>query len=124
MQPKKNKKSSHITIDGEDYEMINVISSNGELVASITSKDIVEKKGLEVKLIKDATKVRFREINQDSNEKKLNELKAKTNDTKKPITGISRIVVETDEKNPQVLAVVTEDDCDCADNLRVRLKYI
>lgn len=54
----------------------------------------------------------------------LNDLKRKTNDTKKPITGISRIVVETDEKNPQVLAVVTEDDCDCADNLRVRLKYI
>lgn len=124
MQPKKNKKFSHITIDGEDYEMVNVISSNGELVASITSKDIVEKKGFEVKLIKDATKVRFREINQDSNEKELNELKDKTNDTKKPITGISRIVVETDEKNPQVLAVVTEDDCDCADNLRVRLKYI
>ncbi len=55
---------------------------------------------------------------------RLNELKSKTNDVKKPITGISRIVVETDEKNPQVLAVITENDCDCADNLRVRLKYI
>lgn len=30
----------------------------------------------------------------------LNELKNKTGDVKKPITGISRIIVETDEKNP------------------------
>lgn len=54
----------------------------------------------------------------------LKELKACTGNVKKPITGISRIIVETDEKNPQVLAVVTEDDCDCANGLRVRLKYI
>lgn len=59
---KKNKKSSHITIDGEDYEMINVVSNNGELVASITSKNIIEKNGFEVRLIKDSTKIRFKEI--------------------------------------------------------------
>lgn len=53
----------------------------------------------------------------------LKELKKETNNAKQPITGISRIVVETDEKNPQVLAVITENNCDCADNLRVRLKY-
>lgn len=58
---KKNKKSSHITIDGEDYEMINVVSSNDELIASITPKNIIEKKGFEVRLIKDATKIRFKE---------------------------------------------------------------
>lgn len=57
-----NKKSSHITIDGEDYEMINVVSNNGELVASITSKNIIEKNGFEVRLIKDSTKIRFKEI--------------------------------------------------------------
>lgn len=52
----------------------------------------------------------------------LNELKNETGDVKKPITGISRIIVETDEKNPQVLAIITENVCDCAENLRVRLK--
>lgn len=61
---KKNKKSSHITIDGEDYEMINVVSNNDELVASITSKNIIEKNGFEVRLIKDSTKIRFKEIDQ------------------------------------------------------------
>lgn len=59
---KKNEKSSHITIDGEDYEMINVVSDNDELVASITSKNIIEKSGFEVRLIKDSTKIRFKEI--------------------------------------------------------------
>lgn len=54
----------------------------------------------------------------------LIKLKHKTDNAKAPITGISRIVVETDEKNPQVLAVITENDCDCANGLRVRLKYI
>lgn len=62
MQPKKNQKSSRIMIDGEDYEMINVVSSNGELVASITSKNIIEQKGFEVNLIKDASNVRFKEF--------------------------------------------------------------
>lgn len=54
----------------------------------------------------------------------LVKLKSITDDVKKPIANVSRIVVETDEKNPQVLAVITEDDCDCATGLRVRLKYI
>lgn len=54
----------------------------------------------------------------------LIKLKHKTDNAKAPITGISRIVIETDEKNPQVLAVITENDCDCANGLRVRLKYI
>lgn len=60
---KKNKKSSHITIDGEDYEMINVVSNSGELIASITSKNIIEKKDFEVRLIKDLSKIRFKETN-------------------------------------------------------------
>ncbi len=33
-----------------------------------------------------------------------------------------RVTIETDEKNPKFLAVITNDDCETTDGLRVRLK--
>lgn len=58
----KNEKASHIVIDGEAYEMINVLAPSGELIASITSSNIITKSNCEVELVKDASKVRFQEM--------------------------------------------------------------
>lgn len=33
-----------------------------------------------------------------------------------------RVIVETDEKNPKLLAVITNDDCETTEGLRVRFK--
>ena len=47
-----NKKASHIMIDGEAYKMINVLTSNGELIASISTKDVIHDVNYQVQLIK------------------------------------------------------------------------
>lgn len=54
----------------------------------------------------------------------MDELIKATQDDNHPITNYSRVVIETDEKNPKVLAVVTNDDCEAAEGLRVRLKPV
>ncbi|HJF54435.1 MAG TPA: hypothetical protein K8W06_04725 [Limosilactobacillus coleohominis] len=59
---KHNEKTPHIIVDGEAYEMINVSKTNGELIASITADDIVSEKGYKVSLVKNASKVRFQEM--------------------------------------------------------------
>ena len=40
------------------------------------------------------------------------------------IRGWTRIIVETDEKDPVVIATITEDDIDMADGYRVRLRPV
>lgn len=45
-----------------------------------------------------------------------------TKDVVDPMANWSRVVVETDEKNPKILAVITNTDCESAENLRVRFK--
>ncbi|MBU9695596.1 hypothetical protein KSL82_06775 [Limosilactobacillus portuensis] len=47
-----NKKASHIKINGEAYKMINVLTSNGELIASISAKDVIHDVNYQVQLIK------------------------------------------------------------------------
>ena len=47
-----NKKASHIKINGEAYKMINVLTSNGELIASISAKDVIHYVNYQVQLIK------------------------------------------------------------------------
>ena len=37
------------------------------------------------------------------------------------LTDISKIVVETDEENPKIIAVITVDDIDSAEGFRVRI---
>lgn len=39
----------------------------------------------------------------------------------KPLDDYTKIIVETDEKNPVTIATVTSDDIDVADGYRVRL---
>ena len=39
-----NKKAPHIKINGEAYKMINVLTSNGELIASISAEEDVYKR--------------------------------------------------------------------------------
>lgn len=50
----------------------------------------------------------------------VEEFEKATNKCQKPMSDYSRIIVETDEKNPKALAVITDDDCEIADGLRVR----
>lgn len=59
---KKEEQSAHINIDGEDYSMINITRTNGELIASISAKSVIEAKGYKVKFEKDSNNVRFTEL--------------------------------------------------------------
>lgn len=54
----------------------------------------------------------------------MNELIKATQDNNQPITNYSRVVIETDEKNPKILAVITNDECETAEGLRARLKPV
>lgn len=47
-----NKKASHIIINGENYDLINVTTANGELIASISAKDVIHDVNYQVQLIK------------------------------------------------------------------------
>lgn len=44
-----------------------------------------------------------------------------TNNAKTPMTNWTRVIIETDEKNPKLLAVITNNDCESVEGLRVRL---
>lgn len=50
----------------------------------------------------------------------VKEFEKATNKCQKPMSDYSRIIVETDEKNPKILAVITGDDCETVEGLRVR----
>ena len=49
---KSKQKTSHIKIDGEIYDAINITKSNGEVIASIGPKDVIEADGYEVTFVK------------------------------------------------------------------------
>ncbi|WP_242363044.1 hypothetical protein, partial [Limosilactobacillus antri] len=55
-------------------------------------------------------------------ERTCEELKKETEGVVKPMSNWSRVIVETDEKSPKLLAVITNKDCETAQGLRVRLK--
>lgn len=50
----------------------------------------------------------------------VKEFEKATNKCQKPMSDYSRIIVETDEKSPKTLAVITDDDCETVEGLRVR----
>lgn len=50
----------------------------------------------------------------------VEEFEKATNKCQKPMSDYARIIVETDEKIPKTLAVITDDDCETVEGLRVR----
>lgn len=54
----------------------------------------------------------------------LRKMELKTNEDNQPMNNWSRVIIETDEANPQVLAIVTNEECELAKGLRIRLKPI
>ena len=54
----------------------------------------------------------------------VKEFKDMTDDINDPMDEVARIIVETDEENPEIFAVVTQDDCETAPGLRVRMKPV
>lgn len=54
----------------------------------------------------------------------LRKMKLKTNEDNQPMNNWSRVIIETDEANPQVLAIVTNEEYELAKGLRIRLKPI
>lgn len=50
----------------------------------------------------------------------VEEFEKATNKCQKPMSDYARIIVETDEKSPKTLAVITDDDCETVEGLRVR----
>lgn len=54
----------------------------------------------------------------------IEEFKEMTDEINDPMDEVARIIIETDEKNPELLAVVTQDDCETAPGLRVRMKPV
>lgn len=55
-------------------------------------------------------------------DRSVEEFEQETQNAVEPMANWSRVVVETDEKNPKILAVITNTDCETAGNLRVRFK--
>lgn len=47
-----------------------------------------------------------------------------TQSVNKPMKDWSRVIIETDEKNPKILAVVTADDYQLANGLAIRIKPV
>lgn len=50
----------------------------------------------------------------------VEEFEKATNKCQKPMSDYARVIVETDEKSPKTLAVITADDCETTEGLRVR----
>lgn len=51
-------------------------------------------------------------------------MELKTNEDNQPMNNWSRVIIETDEVNPKVLAIVTNEEYELAKGLRIRLKSI
>lgn len=54
----------------------------------------------------------------------LFELEKETKNINKPMTNWARVIVETDEKNPKTLALITNEDCESVAGVRVRVKPV
>ena len=54
----------------------------------------------------------------------LRKMELKTNEDNQPMNNWSRVIIETDEANPQVLAIVTNEEYELEKGLRIRLKPI
>lgn len=54
----------------------------------------------------------------------VEEFKKMTDDINDPMDEVARIIVETDEEHPFRFAVITQDDCETAPGVRVRMKPV
>lgn len=54
----------------------------------------------------------------------LRKMELKTNEDNQPMNNWSRVIIETDEANSQVLAIVTNEEYELAKGLRIQLKPI
>ena len=54
----------------------------------------------------------------------VEDFKKMTDDINDPMDEVARIIVETDEEHPFRFAVITQDDCETAPGLRVRMKPV
>ena len=54
----------------------------------------------------------------------LRKMELKTNEDNQTMNNWSRVIIESDEANPQVLAIVTNEEYELAKGLRIRLKPI
>ena len=54
----------------------------------------------------------------------VEEFKKMTDDINAPMDEVARIIVETDEEYPFRFAVITQDDCETAPGVRVRMKPV
>lgn len=54
----------------------------------------------------------------------MDELLKATQTNNEPITNYSRVVIETDEKNPKILAIITNENSEVVKGLRIRLKPV
>lgn len=54
----------------------------------------------------------------------VEEFEKATDKCQKSMCEYARIIVETDEKSPKTLAVITDDDCETVEGLRVRFMPI
>jgi len=54
----------------------------------------------------------------------LFELEKETKNINKPMMNWARVIVETDEKNPKTVALITNEDCESMPGFRVRIKPV
>lgn len=57
-------------------------------------------------------------------DKELFELEKETKNINKPMMNWARVIVETDEKNPKTVALITNEDCESMPGFRVRIKPV
>lgn len=57
-------------------------------------------------------------------DKNLHELEEDTKNINEPMTNWTRVIVETDEKNPKLIALITNEDCESVAGVRVRVKPV
>ena len=63
-------------------------------------------------------------VSEETGHDSLKKLEIKTNKDNFPMKNWSRVIIETDEPNPKLIAIVTNKDFDLADGFRVRLKPV
>lgn len=107
-----NKKATHDGMDRKKKD--DTIIKNG--VIQIDAESIVFAKGA-FKACDDQDDLGQQEV---VAMRTVEEFEKATNECQKPMSDYSRIIVETDEKSPKTLAVITDDDCETVEGLRVR----
>lgn len=63
-------------------------------------------------------------VSEETGHNSLKKLELKTNKDNSPMKDWSRVIIETAESNPKLVAIVTNDDFELANGFRVRLKPV